>query len=229
MLNLPFWMKSTVEDLPSTILSGSTCRGINMFHSKKEPIKKHFRSTNKGDLPICAAVHVLMPQALAARHQKAKKHGCPGDFTGPAVPAATRRVRRHIVSYVRRTNMSMDIAMEIVPLTAESIGATVAGCVGIAQADRRGPWRMNKGRRRLARWELDGVVEFHDSLEPEFGTLGNIGVGGLCMKCDRSIDRGVRLELSVHTEKLTLVGRGTVLGSHEMDDDEWFVRIEFDL
>lgn len=122
-----------------------------------------------------------------------------------------------------------DIATEIVELTARNIAAAVS--IGTRQAG-TGP---GAERRSSARWQFDGVVEFRDSGDgedfadgPEFGILGNISEGGLCMKCDRSVAVGNTLDLGVHTGASTLTGRGTVVGSHEAEK-RWLVRVRFDV
>lgn len=117
-----------------------------------------------------------------------------------------------------------DIATEIVPLTPESVAAVVES-VGARQAG-SGPGAERRGSDR---WQFDGVVEFRDGSDtPEFGTLGNISAGGLCMKCDRDMAAGAALDLAIHTGSATLIGAGTVAGSHEADDG-WFVRVRFDV
>lgn len=120
-----------------------------------------------------------------------------------------------------------DIATEIVPLTPESVAAVVKS-VGIRQ-------ESAPERRGSTRWQFDGVVEFRDSADgkefadgPEFGTLGNISAGGLCMKCDREVATGNILDLGVHTGVSTLIGRATVVGSQETGEC-WLVRVKFNV
>lgn len=119
-----------------------------------------------------------------------------------------------------------DIATEIMPLTPENVTAVIES-VGAKRAESAGP---GTERRMSARWQFDGVVEFRDdgADDPEFGTLGNISEGGLCMKCDHDVAIGGSLDLAIHTDAATLTGSGTVMGSHEAHDG-WLVRVRFDI
>lgn len=118
-----------------------------------------------------------------------------------------------------------DIVTEIVPLTPENVA------IVIESVDARLPESRHGTERRMsARWQFDGVVEFRDggADDPEFGTLGNISEGGLCMKCDRDVAVATGLDLAIHTGVATLTGSGTVMGSHEAHDG-WLVRVRFDI